>query len=198
MEALLISSNPNTNSQFNSQVESLANALGLDLQLEEIQAEGSVRAGESEQRGVDLDIGGSSSGEQQQQKVVEQQQEEELVQQQEVVEQEEEEEVVEQADGLNSFARQLEEQLSSCHREKPFGNHALHPELVGDNEELVGDNKMELVDENAMALDLQQTEELLERKELLGGNPCQECTAVLPSGLLCSFRFNIVKKHCKV
>ena len=189
MEALLISSNPNTNSQFNSQVESLANALGLDLQLEEIQAEGSVRAGESEQRGVDLDIGGSSSGEQQQQKVVEQQQEEEVVQQ---------EQVVEQADGLNSFARQLEEQLSSCHREKPFGNHALHPELVGDNEELVGDNKMELVDENAMALDLQQTEELLERKELLGGNPCQECTAVLPSGLLCSFRFNIVKKHCKV
>ena len=172
-------------------MKSLANALGLDLQLEESQAEVSVRAGESEQRGVGLDIGGSSSGEQQQQE------EEELVEQQQVVEQQEEE-VVEQADGLNSFARQLEEQLSSCHREKPFGNHALHPELVGDNEELVGDNKMELVDENAMALDLQQTEELLERKELLGGNPCQECTAVLPSGLLCSFRFNIVKKHCKV
>ena len=189
MEAL-ISSNPNSNSQFNSQVESLANALGLDLQLEEeSQAEGLLRAAESEQRGVGLDIEGSSSGEQQQQ---EEEQEEELVQQQQ------EEEVVEQADGLNSFARQLEEQLSSCHREKPFGNHALHPELVGDNEELVGDNKMELVDENAMALDLQQTEELLERKELLVGNPCQECTAVLPSGLLCSFRFNIVKKHCKV
>ena len=167
-------------------MESLANALGLDLQLEEIQAEGLVRAGESEQRGVGLDIGGSSSGEQQQQE----EEEEELVEQQQVVEQQEEE-VVEQADGLNSFARQLEEQLSSCHREKPFGNHALHPELVGDNEELVGDNKMELVDENAMALDLQQTEELLERKELLVGNPCQECTAVLPSGFLCSFRFNI-------
>ena len=164
-------------------MKALANALGLDLQLEEeSQAEGSVRAGESEQRGVGLDIGGSSSGDQQQQKVVEQQQEEELVQQQQVVEQQEEE-VVEQADGLNSFARQLEEQLSSCHREKPFGNQALHPELVDEMDEMVGDNKM--------ALDLQQTEELLEKKELLAGNPCQECTAVLPSGFLCSFRFNV-------
>ena len=159
-------------------MKSLANALGLDLQLEkEIQAEGLVRASESEQGGVGLDIEGSSSGEQQQQKVVEQQQEEEVVQQ---------EQVVEQADGLNSFARQLEEQLSSCHREKHFGNQALHPELVGEMDEM---DEL-LVGDNAMALVL-QTEKLLERKELLVGNPCQECTAVLPSGLLCSFRFNI-------
>ena len=138
-------------------MEALADALGLNLHLEDSEeghTEGSVRGGESERGRVDPDIEESSSGEQQ------------LVQQQLV-----EQQLVEQADGLNSFARQLEEQLTSCHREKPLDledNQPLHPELEDDNE---------------MA-PVEQTEKLLEKKELLGGNTCQECSAVLPSGLV--------------
>lgn len=134
--------------QKKEEVEALANALALNLQLEESRAEGSVRGDESEQRGVDLGIERSSSGEQQQ--------------------------VVQQADGLNSFARQLEEQLTSCHREKPLGleaNQPLHSDLVDDNETI------------------QQTEKLLERKELLGRNLCQECKAVLPSVSLLGYHY---------
>lgn len=123
-------------------MEDLANALGLNLQLES-HAGGVVRGDESESEHggrVDLDIEGSSSREQLQQL---------------------------QPDGLNSFARQLEEQLSSCHREKPLDLEPSDPE----------------VDYNEVAN--LHAEKAFESKESLGGKSCQECSAVLPSGHLC-------------
>ena len=123
-------------------MEDLANALGLNLQLESL-AGGVVRGDESESEHggrVDLDIEGSSSREQLQQL-------DQL-----------------QPDGLNSFARQLEEQLSSCHREKPLN---LEPSNLE-------------VDNNQMAN--LHAEKAFESKESLGGKSCQECSAVLPSG----------------
>ena len=123
-------------------MEDLANALGLKLQLES-HAGGVVRGDESESEHggrVDLDIEGSSSRGQLQQL---------------------------QPDGLNSFARQLEEQLSSCHREKPLDLEPSDPE----------------VDYNEVAN--LHAEKAFESKESLGGKSCQECSAVLPSGHLC-------------
>ena len=123
-------------------MEDLANALGLNLQLES-HAGGVVRGDESESEHggrVDLDIEGSSSREQLQQL---------------------------QPDGLNSFARQLEEQLSSCHREKPLN---LEPSDLE-------------VDDNEVAN--LHAEKAFESKESLAGKSCQECSAVLPSGHLC-------------
>ena len=123
-------------------MEDLANALGLNLQLES-HAGGVVRGDESESEHggrVDLDIEGSSSREQLQQL---------------------------QPDGLNSFARQLEEQLSSCHREKPLDLEPSDPE----------------VDYNEVAN--LHAEKAFESKESLGGKSCQDCSAVLPSGHLC-------------
>ena len=123
-------------------MEDLANTLGLNLQLES-HAGGVVRGDESESEHggrVDLDIEGSSSREQLQQL---------------------------QPDGLNSFARQLEEQLSSCHREKPLDLEPSDPE----------------VDYNEVAN--LHAEKAFESKESLGGKSCQECSAVLPSGHLC-------------
>ena len=123
-------------------MEDLANALGLNLQLES-HAGGVVRGDESESEHggrVDLDIEGSSSREQLQQL---------------------------QPDGLNSFARQLEEQLISCHREKPLDLEPSDPE----------------VDYNEVAN--LHAEKAFESKESLGGKSCQECSAVLPSGHLC-------------
>ena len=123
-------------------MEDLANTLGLNLQLES-HAGGVVRGDESESEHggrVDLDIEGSSSREQLQQL---------------------------QPDGLNSFARQLEEQLSSCHREKPLDLEPSDPE----------------VDYNEVAN--LHAEKAFESKESLGGKSCQECSEVLPSGHLC-------------
>ena len=128
-------------------MEDLANAFGLNLQLESL-AGGVVRGDESESEHggrVDLDIEGSSSREQLQQL-------DHL-----------------QPDGLNSFARQLEEQLSSCHREKPFDLEPLDPEMNDDND--VGRRF--------------QAEKAFESKESLSGKSCQECSAVLPSGYFC-------------
>ena len=135
-------------SDFRGEVETLANALGLNLQLEDCHTAGAARGGESEseqsQEGVDdLDLEGGSLGEEQQ-----------------------------QPDALNSFARQLEEQLSSCHGEKPLGLEAGGNVQPSDPEE--DDNEMAPV----------QAEKPFESKELLGRNSCQECTAVLPSGSL--------------
>ena len=125
------------------EVETLAKVLGLNLQLESHTEEGVVRGDESESELRGVDIEGSSSREQ-------------LQQQQDRF----------QPDSLNSFARQLEEQLSSCHREKPLD---LEP------------SDLEVDDENEMAN--LQAEKPFESKESLGGKSCQECSAVLPSGL---------------
>ena len=160
------------------EVETLANDLGLKLHLEESHTEArSVREGESELRGTDVNIEGSSSGEEQQ--LVQQQQ---LVQRQQQVVQQQQPHLVnvqQQGDGLNCFARQLEEQLSSCHRETPL------EALAGVQTSLAGDQTLpsELVDDTERKL-VEETEKLLERKELVSGNFCQECTAVLPSGSL--------------
>ena len=127
-------------------MEDLANALGLNLQLES-HAGGVVRGDESESEHggrVDLDIEGSSSREHLQQL---------------------------QPDGLNSFARQLEEQLSSCHREKPLDLEPSDPE-VDYNE--VANLHAEKAFESKEITTIEYEQHLLKRIRLNKKNTCKE------------------------
>ena len=76
------------------ELEALAKVLGLNLQLES-RSEGAVSRDDSESEHGEVGLAIEGIGQEQQQQLV-------------------------QPDGLNSFARQLEEQLSSCHKEKPL------------------------------------------------------------------------------
>ena len=76
------------------ELEALAKVLGLNLQLER-RSEGAVSRDGSESEHGEVGLAIEGIGQEQQQQLV-------------------------QPDGLNSFARQLEEQLSSCHKEKPL------------------------------------------------------------------------------
>ena len=76
------------------ELEALAKVLGLNLQLES-RSEGAVSWDDSESEHGEVGLAIDWIGQEQQQQLV-------------------------QPDGLNSFARQLEEQLSSCHKEKPL------------------------------------------------------------------------------
>ena len=76
-----------------------------------------------------------------------------------------------QPEDLNSFARQLEEQLTSIHREKPLGM-----------EEGNYSENSEQVPIQEVSMHTSTTERPNGDRALVNQYPCEQCSAVLPSG----------------
>ena len=76
-----------------------------------------------------------------------------------------------QPEGLNSFARQLEEQLTSIHREKPLG---IEEGNYSENSEQGPFQEV--------SMHTSTTERPNGDRALMNQYPCEQCSAVLPSG----------------
>ena len=76
-----------------------------------------------------------------------------------------------QPEDLNSFARQLEEQLTSIHREKPLG---MEEGNYSENNEQVPIQEV--------SMHTSTTERPNGDRALTNQYPCEQCSAVLPSG----------------
>ena len=72
-------------------------------------------------------------------------------------------------EGFNSFARQLEEQLTSIHREKPLGTEE-------------GNYSENSVPIQEVSMHTSATERPNGDMALVNQYPCEQCSAVLPSG----------------
>ena len=134
------------------ELEDLANLLGIDLRLESQGAPGASLDLDESRRSVKLSEVGE--GEQLQQ-----------------LEQSDDAKQKQQPEGLNSFARQLEEQLTSIHREKPMGM-----------EEGNYSENSEQVPIQEVSMHTSTTERPNGDRALMNQYPCEQCSAVLPSG----------------